>query len=156
MTGFGLLNKIVAAARSKARASAANVESPRVLVFGKSAAAPAESAEWSLCTAATLPEARKLSADYEIAVALCDREAAGIDWRRTVRELAHMQSRPCVVLLTRTEDCQLWEQVTGAGGYDVVRKPAGAELLSRVIAAAISHWRSRQALVAGRVVPIRK
>ncbi len=156
MIGFGFLNNLIAAARRKVRASAANVEAPRVLVFGKSGAAPTQSTAWSVCTADTLAEARKLAADYEIAVALCDRDAPGIEWRRAVQELAHTQSHPCVVLLTGTEDWELWEQVTAAGGYDVVRKPVSAETLSRVIGAGISHWRSRQALDAERVVPIRK
>ncbi len=124
---------------------------PAVLVVGRpELAAQAAAPDWRLLTAHDLAEAEALSAAHEVAAALCERDSPGVDWKRAVPALAAAPSRPCVMLLTNSEDCGLWDQVTAAGGYDVVRKPVSSETLSRAIGAAIAHWRNARALDAAR------
>ena len=81
----------------------------------------------------------------EIPVVLLDQDVRK-DWRCAVRRLAHTASRPSVVVLTASKPQQLWAQVTEAGGYDVVRKPAVPGALSQIIQAATVYWRCNRAL----------
>ena len=160
MNRFGWLNSIVTniAGPLHRRPRPEDDSFPTVLlVAGPETAAQAASPDWRLLTTSSLAEAERLLGENEVAVALCDRDAPAVDWKRAVPALAGTSSRPCVVLLTNSEDSQLWERVTAAGGYDVLRKPVSAETLARAIRAGISHWRNARALEAARVQePLRK
>jgi len=153
MNGFGNLRHILANMMGSFHAprSASAESAPTVLIVGDpDAAHVAASPDWRLLFASTLADARRLLENSEIPIVVYDREAPGIDWRLAIPALAGTGSRPRVVLLTRTQDSQLWEQVTAAGGYDVIRKPVSAEKLCRAIRAGVSHWRSSRALEADR------
>ena len=112
---------------------------------GFAAAAPAG---WRVLPAATLDEAQVLLARQEIPVVLCEREAPGIDWKRAVGLLAASPCHPSVVLLASAGRQPRWDEVTAAGGYDVLPEPVTPDLLRRTMRSAQSHWRSRRALEA--------
>jgi CheY-like chemotaxis protein len=101
---------------------------------------------------ANLEEALAQLGREEIAVALYDQDSSA-DWRSAVRRLAGASCHPSVVVLSAAVPPQLWQQVTAAGGYDVVRKPPPPGMLDHVIRSATVYWRCRQALDAGRPAP---
>jgi len=119
------------------------------LVLGSPAGfATAAPAGWRVLPAATLDEAQVLLARQEIPVVLCEREAPGIDWKRAVGLLAASPCHPSVVLLASPGRQPRWDEVTAAGGYDVLPEPVTADRLGRTMRSAQSHWRSRRALEA--------
>jgi len=85
----------------------------------------------------------------EIPVVLCDQDVSG-DWRTTVRRLASSRCRPSVVVLSADKPLRLWQQITAAGGYDIVRKPVPPGVLEHVISSATAYWRCRRALDSAR------
>jgi AmiR/NasT family two-component response regulator len=100
--------------------------------------------------ARSVEEAEGLLARYEIPVVLYDGDTPGVEWKRAISLLARAHGQPCVVLLSRTRNGHLWEQVTAAGGYDVLRKPLDDEAVSRAVRSGTSHWQNLRALEAAR------
>jgi DNA-binding NarL/FixJ family response regulator len=88
----------------------------------------------------------------EIPVVLCDQDVSR-DWKTAVRQLASSRCRPSVVVLSAEKPLRLWQDVTAAGGYDIVRKPTPPGMLDHVISSATVYWRCRQALDLARRAP---
>ena len=103
-------------------------------------------ADCQVLSAANLEEAQSLLAREEIPVVLCERDAAGVDWKYAVRMLAAAPCRPSVLLLAPPGMQPGWEEVTAVGGYDVITEPVNASSLMQAIRSAQSHWRNRRAL----------
>jgi CheY-like chemotaxis protein len=91
----------------------------------------------------------------EIPVVLCDQDVSK-DWKTTVRQLASSRSRPSVVVLSAGKPLSPWQEITAAGGYDIVQKPTPPGLLDHVIGSATIYWRCRQALDSARRSPTAK
>jgi DNA-binding NarL/FixJ family response regulator len=102
-----------------------------------------------LAQAASLEAALQHLAWTAIPVVLCDSHQCDGDWKTAIRLLSRTACRPCVVLLTEGDPLQHWEDVSAAGGYDVMRKPATPQALDRVIRSATAYWRCRRALDSG-------
>ncbi|MCL4401737.1 MAG: hypothetical protein M1436_03600 [Acidobacteria bacterium] len=130
-------------------------EPPATLIVGSAGSLPEWSPDWRLFVARDLRQAETFLMNHEIALVLYDRDAPG-DWRQAVAVLSGAPSRPCVVLLSESDNGELWDQVTGSGGYDVLRKPVRAEALRRTLRSGISLWRSGRELDSMRRLPDRR
>jgi CheY-like chemotaxis protein len=101
---------------------------------------------WRLLMVADVSRALTILGQKQIPVVFCDRDIPNVSWKEAVRTLAAAPSKPCVVLLSSSMSPELWEQITEFGSYDVLRKPATAEDLLRVLQAGLCQWRSRRRL----------
>jgi DNA-binding NtrC family response regulator len=101
---------------------------------------------WRVLRAANLEEARLLLGREEVSVVLLEPNTPGVEWRQAVSLLAAAPCRPSVLLVGPPVGHPSWEEITAAGGYDVITEPFRAESLARAVRAACSHWRSRHAL----------
>lgn len=101
---------------------------------------------WRVLRAANLDEAQCLLSQQQIPVVLFAQNTPGWEWKRAVRLLAAAPCRPSVLLVAPSPGLPGWEEITAAGGYDVIAEPLSAESLARAIRGAYSHWRSRRAL----------
>jgi DNA-binding NtrC family response regulator len=153
MAGIGHLRKLLMRGVGLSRVpwESGRDATPAVLIVGEPQTALAAALpDWRFLAAPNLEQAQALLRRTEVPIVLCDQDAPGLDWRRALPALMDAPPRPCVVLLTKSRDCQLWDQVTAAGGYDILRKPLKAEALSGTLKAAFSQWRSARALEAAR------
>jgi DNA-binding NarL/FixJ family response regulator len=138
------------AKRVRARRGSPSVSSRALFVGEPAALGVTEPA--GLVKTERLEEALARLDHEEIPVVLCDEDVAA-DWKSAVRLLARAACRPSVVVLSAGNPLQLWPQVTAAGGYDIVRKPALPGMLDHVIRSATVYWRCRRALDAARREP---
>jgi DNA-binding NtrC family response regulator len=106
--------------------------------------------------AGNLDEAQWLLSRKEIPVVLFAQNTSLLEWRQAVRLLADASCSPSVLLVATSLRLPGWEEITAAGGYDVITEPVSAEPLARAIRAAYSHWRSRRALQSAREVSATK
>ena len=67
------------------------------------------------------------------AVAVCDRDTVGPDWRNALDILVAHAAGACVILISHAKDDYLWQEVVQRGGYDVITKPFRQELVVRSI-----------------------
>ncbi len=153
MKGFGRLTSgiaYLAGRRPKTRLGMKSAVPTVVIVGGPETTADVESPDWHLAIAGDVAEAEELVDNREAAIVLCDRDSLSPAWKQAVSALARTKSRPSVILIASTADSCLWEQVTAAGAYELLRKPASPEALCRAIRAGIAHWQTAQALDAER------
>jgi DNA-binding NtrC family response regulator len=101
---------------------------------------------WRVLRAANVEEAQPLLEREEIPVVLCAHNTPGWGWRQAVSLLAAAPCRPSILLVGPAAGLPRWEEITAAGGYDVISEPLSADSLARAARGAYSHWRSRHAL----------
>jgi DNA-binding NtrC family response regulator len=111
---------------------------------------------WHVLRAGNLEEAQWLLSREEIPVVLFAQNIPGLEWRQAVGLLAAAPCRPSVLLVAPSPRLPGWEEITAAGGYDVIAEPVSAESLARAMRAAYSHWRSRRALQSAQEVSATK
>ena len=111
---------------------------------------------WRVLRAANLEEAQLLLGREEIPVVLCEHNTPGLGWRQAVSLLAAAPCRPSVLLVGPPVGLPGVEEITAAGGYDVISEPLSADSLARAVRGAYSHWRSRHALQSTREVSATK
>ena len=70
---------------------------------------------------------------HEFAVILCDRDLAASNWREALAKLVATAPGSHVILASRVNDDQLWQEVIRLGGYDVLTKPFQQERVMRSI-----------------------
>lgn len=104
-----------------------------------------QDAGWRLDFAASLGAAITSMERNPLPILLYDRELSGTDWRTAVSDLSRLSPRPCVVLLTRSADHNLWEEVVRCGGFDLLRVPVDRMVVLRTIRAGWAIWRRRNA-----------
>jgi response regulator of citrate/malate metabolism len=101
---------------------------------------------WTVLHACDLAHAVEILSTCEIPVVLLDRDTPVLEWRDAVMRLAAAPYRCCVILLSAAVNQNLWDEVAGRGGYEVLGKPICHSRLSAVVQAGWSQWRSRRAL----------
>jgi len=101
---------------------------------------------WRLRETGRVEDARREIAARGAALAVLDRDLPGMQWRRSIRELASPPQTACVIVLSTTADSNVWEQVGAAGAYEVLSKPVVPDRLADVLQAAWKFWRSQRAL----------
>jgi DNA-binding NtrC family response regulator len=79
-------------------------------------------------------------------VVFCDRDLIGCDWRKVVAQFSKSEVHPYVILLTRSSDTDLWDELIQNGGSDILRLSADRDLVLSAVEAGWLHWRSQQRL----------
>ncbi len=105
----------------------------------------AEGAQWSLQVAQNCEEAWHIADRLHAPVILYDRDIQETEWREAVGILSALPHRPMVILISRVADEYLWNELFRIGGFDILRKPLRTAEVSKVLALALSYWRSESA-----------
>jgi AmiR/NasT family two-component response regulator len=96
-------------------------------------------ADWKLEVAENNSSAL-VSRKYPFPIVLWERELKDCDWRKAVSILSDLPQHPSVILLSTRCDKNLWEDLIGFGGSDIVRTPFDREDVIRAIGSAWSLW----------------
>jgi DNA-binding NtrC family response regulator len=102
--------------------------------------------DWTVIPTCNLAHAVGILRTREAPIVLLDRDMAAIEWRDTVMRLSGAPYRCCVILLSNAANPNLWNELAGHGGYDVVAKPICRERIGRVVKAGWDYWRSQREL----------
>ena len=104
---------------------------------------------WHLHRAGTLEEVSHLLEDPELrnslAVALCGSRVEGGGWRDLLARLNNSGSAASLVVVDRQAGDELWKDVLGGGGYEVLRFPPDPRELFRVVTQAWRRWHEGRA-----------
>jgi DNA-binding NtrC family response regulator len=73
-------------------------------------------------------------------IILYDRELPQENWREAVSSFTRLTPRPCLVLLSRNTDKNLWDELIRCGGFDLLRTPVEPDALVRTVRAGWSIW----------------
>lgn len=73
-----------------------------------------------------------------ISLALCEDRLSDGRWLDLVRETLHLRPRPKIIVFSSSASLALWEDVLGAGAYDLLAAPIDPRELYTVIPSA---WR---------------
>jgi AmiR/NasT family two-component response regulator len=96
-------------------------------------------ADWELEIAETISSAL-ISRKDPFPIVLWERELKERDWRQAVSVLSSLPQHPSVILLSGRCDNNLWDDLIGFGGSDIVRTPVDPEDVMRAIRSAWSLW----------------
>jgi DNA-binding NtrC family response regulator len=103
-----------------------------------------EHSNWHLHRATNLEEAMRLLEDADlrgrVSVALCAPRVCGCGWRDLKAGLTHCGCPASVVVVDRQAGADLWNEVLGGGGYEVVDYPPDPHELFRVVTQAWRRW----------------
>jgi hypothetical protein len=88
---------------------------------------------WTIENAYSVDEAASVLASKPVPLVVYDWEPAGEDWLTGLERLASLPGRPCVFLVSRVLDSNLWEELIRHGGYDVLARSAESEEIKRNI-----------------------
>ena len=131
------------------RDRAAAVAAPRALaVMGEGPCRDAlqlvfRDAGWKLVVADSSASAIARQRKEPIPIILYERELAERGWRQAVSLFSRLSPRPCVVLLSRSFDKNLWDELVRCGGFDLLRTPVDRDAVIRTVGAGWSIWQTR-------------
>jgi DNA-binding response OmpR family regulator len=106
----------------------------------------ARQSRWVLDVADSLGGAMEAQRVRRHAVVVYQRELPGDDWRWAVSRCARMAGQPCVILLSRLTDHNLWVELARHGGSDLLREPVEVPALGAAVQNAWSLWQTQQKL----------
>jgi len=96
---------------------------------------------WKLACACTHSEARAFLQNNPVGVVIAERELPDGTWRAMLEYLKQQADPPRLIVTARLADDALWMEVLNMGGYDVLRQPLDAAEVTRVMGAAVRHFR---------------
>jgi DNA-binding NtrC family response regulator len=100
-------------------------------------------AGWTLALAGNSASAISSQEKNHFPIILYERELAERDWRQAVSIFSRLSPRPCVILLSRNSDKNLWDELVRCGGFDVLRTPVDPDTVIRTLKAGWSIWKNR-------------
>jgi DNA-binding NtrC family response regulator len=103
-------------------------------------------AGWKLEVADNSASALARQRKEPLPIILYERELTESGWRHAVSLFSRLSPRPCVLLLSRSSDKNLWEELVRCGGFDLLRTPIDRDAVIRTVSAGWSIWRSRYTL----------
>ena len=98
---------------------------------------------WKLVVAETSASAIARQEKEPLPIILYERELTERGWRQAVSHFSRLLPRPCVVLLSRSSDKNLWDELVRCGGFDLLRTPVDREAVIRTVRAGWSIWQNR-------------
>ena len=100
-------------------------------------------AGWKLVVADTPSSAFASQQKEPLPIILYERELTERGWRQVVAVFSRQSPRPCVVLLSRRSDKNLWDELVRCGGFDLLRTPIDRDAVLRTVRAGWSIWRNQ-------------
>ena len=134
------------------RTSSAREENPRTLAIMRpgperdALQAIFREADWDLAIAESLSFALTSQKTHPFPIVLWERELLDCDWHKAVSVLSGLPPRPWVILLSGHSDKNLWDDLTGFGGSDILRTPLDKEAVVRAIRSGWFLWRHLEQL----------
>src|SRR3954469_13020548 len=98
---------------------------------------------WEVSHAKTLEHAAKLLQQSVASVVLCERDLPDGSWKDLLTRTAELPIVPSVLVVSRHADDDLWAEVLGCGGYDVLPKPFDRAEMVRVVGMAWRYCNAR-------------
>jgi DNA-binding NtrC family response regulator len=100
-------------------------------------------AGWKLVVADTSASAIARQEKDPLPIILYERELTERGWRQAVSLFSRLSPRPCVVLLSRSSDKNLWDELVRCGGFDLLRTPVDRDAVIRTVRAGWSIWQNQ-------------
>lgn len=100
-------------------------------------------AGWKLVIADTPALALTRQELEPLPIILYERELAERSWRQVVSRFSRLSPRPCVVLLSRSLDKNLWDELVRCGGFDLLRTPVDHDSAIRIVRDGWAIWQGR-------------
>jgi hypothetical protein len=100
-------------------------------------------AGWKLAVAGNSASAIAKQKKDHFPIILYERELAERDWRQAVSIFSRLSPRPCVILLSRNSDKNLWDELVRCGGFDLLRTPVDRDTMIRTLRAGWSIWQNQ-------------
>jgi DNA-binding NtrC family response regulator len=97
---------------------------------------------WQLVVADTAAAALARQEKEPLPIILYERELTERGWRQAVSLFSRLSPRPCVVLLSRSSDKNLWDELVRCGGFDLLRTPVDRDAMIRTLRAGWSIWQN--------------
>jgi DNA-binding NtrC family response regulator len=101
-------------------------------------------AGWTLAVAGNSESAIAKQEKDHFPIILYERELAEREWRQTLSIFSRLSPRPCVILLSRNSDKNLWDELVRCGGFDLLRTPVDRDTVIRTLRAGWSIWRNQR------------
>jgi DNA-binding NtrC family response regulator len=101
-------------------------------------------AGWKLAVAGNSASAIARQGKDPYPIILYEREMAERDWRQAVSIFSRLSPRPCVILLSRNSDKNLWDELVRCGGFDLLRTPVDRDTMTRTLRAGWSIWENQR------------
>jgi len=103
-------------------------------------------ADWDLAIAESFSFALTSQKAHPFPIVLWERELLDCDWHKAVAVLSGLPPRPWVILLSGNCNKNLWDDLTGFGGSDIVRTPLDPEAVVRAVRSGWFIWRHLEQL----------
>jgi len=103
-------------------------------------------ADWDLAIAESFSFALTSQKTHPFPIVLWERELLDCDWHKAVSVLSGLPPRPWVILLSGHSDKNLWDDLTGFGGSDILRTPLDKEAVACAIRSGWFLWRHLEQL----------
>jgi DNA-binding NtrC family response regulator len=100
-------------------------------------------AGWKLAVAGDFASAIAGEERDHSPIILYERELGEKDWRPAVSIFSRLSPRPCVILLSRNSDKNLWDELVRCGGFDLLRTPLNGNAAVRTLKAAWAIWQNQ-------------
>jgi DNA-binding NtrC family response regulator len=100
-------------------------------------------AGWKLVVADTSASAVVRQEKEPLPIILYEREMRKGGWRQAVSLFSRLSPRPCVLLLARSSDKNLWDELVRCGGFDLLRTPVDRDAVIRTVRAGWSIWQNQ-------------
>jgi DNA-binding NtrC family response regulator len=100
-------------------------------------------AGWQLVVADSPSSAFASQQREPLPLVLYERELTERGWRQIVSLFSRQSPRPCVVLMSRSSDRNLWEELVRCGGFDLLRIPVDRDAVIRTVRAGWFIWQNQ-------------
>jgi response regulator RpfG family c-di-GMP phosphodiesterase len=95
---------------------------------------------WTLIESCEREDALGILSRMPVHVVVADVSVPGWPWKQVFADLRDRQSRPVMIVTSRTADDQLWAEALNWGVHDVLARPFVREEVERVMASARRHF----------------
>lgn len=75
-------------------------------------------------------------------IILYERELTDNGWRQAVSLFSRLSPHPFVVLLSRSSDNNLWDELIRCGGFDLLRTPIDRDAVIKTVSAGWAIWQN--------------
>jgi DNA-binding NtrC family response regulator len=99
-----------------------------------------EGSPWQIRESHSLRSAVMLLEEHRIPLLMCERDLHPGSWEELLGQVTDFPNPPCVIVVSRQADEDLWVKALSAGAYDVLAKPFNLSELRRTLSDAWQCW----------------